>query len=112
MACIVHIMMIYGLLGILLKIRTLLFPLRPISEICNKQQQHVAISWDSSGTIGNREQFKVVCCLEEAQRQRGALPGASQAVESEGTVPKATLDSDIICKLRDFPKLSPVSTVH
>lgn len=32
----------------------------------------------------------------------GALPGACQAAESEGTVPKATLASDITCKFRDF----------
>lgn len=48
----------------------------------------------------------------EAQRWVGALLGASQAAESEGTVPKATLASDIICKFKDFLKLPPVSTVH
>lgn len=42
----------------------------------------------------------------------GALPGARPAAESEETVPKATLASDITCKFRDFLELPPVSKVH
>lgn len=65
--------------------------------------------WLFLGVTVEQLKDEVVCCPEDAQRQR-VLPGASQAAESETTVPKAAFASDTTCHFRRF--LPPFQIVH